>query len=440
MVNRSQLARRCAGVFLATELCFSPRVSELLTAPPHPLELPGVPTPAIGDRASFGELTFAAYLAHSAISPLPLAGQHAVENLLLSQARGGTACFPVWMAQRKRLRASLAEFLGVVEDDVALTPGCTRGITDVALALPWKRGEALLTFEGEFPANVTPWQQAASLAEGKVEMLPLPSPEEEDARERIVASVERAFREPARRVAFLALSAVQFQTGLRMPLEELGPLCERHGVRFLVDGIQGCGVMPFDLPGLRIDAFFGGAHKWMLGLEGAGFLVTGRALFEELQPRTAGWLSHQDGELFLFKGKGHLRYDRPLLAHPRVFEGSTANAAGLVALEAGLDLLRALGPSAIAEHVQRYHDALEPRLVALGFRSLRAKDVQLRSGIVSYRPPDGVDVTSLFARLSSRGVRISIPDGLVRIAPHFANPLDEVEIVADAFQAALRED
>lgn len=426
-------------MFLRAELWFSLLVTELLSEPPHPLELPGVPRPALGDRASFGELVFDAYLAHSAISPLPLAGQRAVETLLQSQARGGTACFPVWMAQRQRLRASLASFLGVGEEDLALTPGCTRGITDVALALPWKKGEALLTFEGEFPANVTPWQQAAALAQGRVEMLPLPSPEDADARARILESVERAFSDPESRVAYLAVSAVQFQTGLRMPLEDLGLLCERHGVRFLVDGIQGCGVLPFDLPRLRIDAFFGGGHKWMLGLEGAGFAVVRAQLFGQLRPRTAGWLSHQDGELFLFKGEGHLRYDRPLLSQPRVFEGSTANAAGLVALEAGLELLRALGPSAISEHVQRYHDALEPQLETLGFRSLRASDPSLRSAIVSYRPPEGVDVTSLFGRLSARGVRISIPDGLVRIAPHFANSLSEIEGVTDAFVTALRQ-
>jgi hypothetical protein len=32
---------------------------------------------------------------------------------------------------------------------------------------------------------------------------------------------------------------------------------------------------------------------------------------------------------------------------------------------------------------------------------------------------------------------ISIPDGRVRLAPHFANSLDEVDLVAEAFREVL---
>src|SRR5690606_21187593 len=113
----------------------------------------------------------------------------------------------------------------------------------------------------------------------------------------------------------------------------------------------------------------------------------------ELSPLTAGWLSYPGAENFLFKGPGHLRYDDQLRQTPRVFEGSTASVAGFAALEAGVSIINHLGQAAIFEHITRYHDIVERKLVELGLTSLRATDPNLRSGILSFRPPVGIDVT-----------------------------------------------
>src|SRR5690606_20233801 len=122
---------------------------------------------------------------------------------------------------------------------------------------------------------------------------------------------------------------------------------------------------------------------------------------------------------------------------PRVFEGSTASVAGFAALEAGVSIINHLGQAAIFEHITRYHDIVERKLVELGLTSLRATDPNLRSGILSFRPPVGIDVTILLNELRQRGVHISIPDGLIRLAPHFSNSLDEVSLVVSAFREAL---
>ena len=402
-----------------------------------PLE--GVPAPELGSRALFPSLEFEAYLAHAAISPANLAVQRAVASCTESVAQLGTGAFPLWMAQRQRLRELVARLLNAASSDVTLSPGCTRGIADVALALPWRRGETLLSFVGEFPANIVPFQQAKDLYKGGLRLLPLADPRDADARTKLVAQVREAIQTaPATSpVRYLAVSAVQFQSGLAMPLADLSQLCQEHGVFLLVDAIQGCGVVPYDLHSLEIDAFFVGAHKWLLGLEGAGFFVTRAEFRERLRPRTAGWLSYQDSELFLFSGAGHLRYDRPLLDDGRMFEGSTANAAGFAALEAGLAICEKLGPQAIFGHVQRYHDAIEPELADRGFVSLRAVDPSLRSCSLSFVPPMDVEVGALAKELRQRKVMISIPDGLVRIAPHFSNSLGEVPGLLAAFDEAL---
>lgn len=407
----------------------------LSATPPRPLELAGV-TPELGSRALFPDLGFGVYLGHAAISPLSIVGRRMVESCLADVARSGVGSFPIWDAQRDRLRSSLAELIGAEAEQVALTAGTTRGVTDIALSLALSRGDEIVTYHGEFPANVTPWLLTAQGSGARVRFLSRPDLSSSDPSARILEETAGALRAGARTVA---VSAVQFQTGFFMPLRELGQLCRSHGARLFVDAIQALGVTSLDVDELGIDALVGGAHKWLLGLEGAGLLYVRPEFRAELEPKTAGWLSHEDAEAFLFRGKNHLSYERPLKSSARVFEGSSANAAGFAALEAGVDICRALGPGAIFEHAQRYNDALEPLVEARGFRSLRSKKASERSCILAFELPDGLDLPALALGFRQKGIVVSSPDGHLRFAPHFSNHLDEIPRLVGALDEILKE-
>lgn len=413
--------------------------SEVRSAP-HPLTLAGLPLPRLGSRELFPGLSCDVYLAHAAISPACSLVERVTSECMGTVAELGVASFPIYSEQRERLRGSLATLLKVPASNLALSAGCTRGITDLALALPWKAGDLLLTFEGEFPANVIPWQLAARTHGADVAFLPLPSSRDPNCIGETLETLRRAFdaaSERRVRIPWVAVSAVQFQSGLRMPLLEISQICREKGARLFVDGIQACGVVPLDLKALGVDAFFGGAHKWLLGLEGAGYSYFSDELMEQLRPLTAGWLSYENGDHFLFRGKDHLRYDRPLLNDARVFEGSTANSLGFVALEVGVELSQHLTVEAIFRHVQSYHDAVEACFTDTGFVSLRPINPELRSGILSFVPPSGILAPDLAAELKKRGVVVSLPDGMIRLSPHFANNLEEVALVGRALEGAL---
>ncbi len=391
--------------------------------------------PALGSRSLFPDLEARAYLAYAAISPPSILVREAVTRIVSDYAARGVVSLPTWAAQRQGLKRLVGDLLGAEGEDIALTSGTTRGICDLAFSLPWGEGDRILLFEGEFPANVTPWQQAARAFGVDVRFLPLPEPEREaDLDAFILGRLEDALREGVRLVA---VSAVQFQTGLRMPLAAMARLCHDHDAEFAVDAIQACGVVPVDVKESVIDYLVCGAHKWMLGMEGAGFLYVRPGLSERLVPRLAGWLSHEDGEKFLFEGKNRLRYDRPFKASVDVFEGSTCNAVGLAALEASAALLLELGIPAIFEHVTRYLDELELGLSARGFRTLRARDPRYRSGILAVDAPPGSDNLKLAGALRQAGVIVSVPDGFLRFAPHFPNAVSEVEEVLAAIDSAL---
>jgi selenocysteine lyase/cysteine desulfurase len=387
---------------------------------------------ALGDRSLYPDLQAKAYLAYAATAPVSSAVKAVVNQVLDSYASQGNVAFFLWVEQRERLRKKLGQLIGAAEQDIALTSGTTRGISDLALCLPWQAGERIVLFEGEFPANVSPWQRAAELFGLSIDFVPMARAVEDEGS--VLEPLARLLERGARLVA---VSAVQFQTGLRMPLERIAQLCQHHGAELCVDAIQACGAVPLDVSALGIDYLACGAHKWLLGPEGVGFVFARPERAKALIPRTAGWLSHEDGTRFLFAGPNQLRYDRPIKQTLQMLEGGSSSTLGFAALEAAIDPLLALTPTAILAHLGRYHDALEPGFIERGFRSCRCATVDGRSGILSFQPPPGLSATDLVMQLRLRGVFASMPDGLLRLAPHFPNALSEIETVLAALDEAL---
>lgn len=391
-----------------------------------------LPAPRIGDRSAFPDLEARAYLNHAAVSASSVYVQHAVRDALAVYGAKGVAAVKPFVDQRERLRVKLGRLLNCTPADIAFTTGTTAGLLQVALCLDWRPGDRVLLFRGEFPANVTPWQRAAELF--GLELVWLDADEYRTAPDDALEKLDRLLET---RVRLVAISAVQFQTGLRMPLEVVGQLCEKHDAELCVDAIQGCGALPIDVRAMHADFVACGAHKWMMGCEGAGFLYVRPERAGELVPRTAGWLSHEDGMRFLFEGAGHLRYDRPIKSRASFMEGGAANALGFVALEAALDAIQSCGVPAVFEHISGYLDEVEPALKERGFTSLRSERPEARSATLSVLPPDGVDVIELHAALGERGIACTIPDGKLRFAPHWPNPRAEIPVVLDAIDEAL---
>jgi len=389
--------------------------------------------PRLGRRDGFyDDLEIVAYLNHAAMTPPSRPVRAAMVSAAEAHARRGLGAIATWRGQRAQLREDLAELIGAESaDQIALAPNTSTAVVHLALSMSWCPGDVVLLGEGEFPANVTPWQRVAETFDLRLVYLPAPRAEAFDAWWAAFAeALER------HRPRIFAVSAVQFQTGLRMPLRRMSKACRDVGTELFVDAIQACGVVPVDVSG--VDYLVAGGHKWLTGPEGTGFLYVDPERMTSLVPRVAGWLSHEDPLAFLIRGAGHLHHDRPLRRRVDAFELGTPNTMGAAGLGVAVQTILALDVTRIYAHVQAYLDRLERELLDLGFRSLRAREPELRSGALSLLPPDGVDLVTLARAIDRRVVSCGTPDGLLRFAPHWPNDLEaELGSVLFAIEAAL---
>lgn len=388
----------------------------------------------IGRRTLFPDLSARAYLAHAAVSPPSLAVVTKVSEWLARYATHGAAAAISAAELRTQLRAQLAQLLSAAPDDIGFVQGTTAGVIHLARSIPFRAGERIVAFHGEFPANVTPWQQVAADKQLELSLLSL-APYLRSAEE----GLAQLRQELERGVRLVAVSAVQFQTGLRMPLREMADLCHAHGAELFVDAIQALGVVPCDVRALDVDYLVAGGHKFLMGLEGAGVIYVRPASMQRLLLGLGGWTGHQEAFSFLHGEPNLLRYDRPLARKASFSEQGAISILSCAGLSASLELLLALGVEGIFAHVTQYLDLLEPRLQALGFSSMRCPDVARRSASLCVRPPLGHRAGDIARALGERGVAVSTPDGFVRFAPHWPNSLGEIPWIESAVQSALEQ-
>ncbi len=386
--------------------------------------------PALGSRALFPDLQARAYLNHAAVSPPSAPVQAAVAACTLNYGRLGVGAIHDAIEQRDVLKTLVAELLGCRAADLAITGSTNRGLIDLSCCIPFAPMDRILCFDGEFPANITPWMRAAAATGATVERLPQAGLSDDEVLAHVEAALERG---PVR---LIAASVVQFSTGRVMPIERMAALAHAHGAELCVDAIQALGVMPLDVMALDVDYLATGAHKWLMGLEGTGFVYAAPRCLSNLQPRVAGWLSHENPVAFLLEGPGHLDYDRPIRTRIDFLEGHSMSALGAVAVEAGIRLIQELGVRRIQAHVRQYNDALETGLIARGFTSLRTPGSG--SGTLSVLPPAGQSAVDWTRRFNESGISMSGPDGKLRFSPHWPNALSEVPEVLSVVDAVVR--
>lgn len=406
-----------------------------MTAPPAPTLASPPALAQLGDRQLFPQLQAQSYLNHAAVSPPSAPVQRALLSTLEAYAQRGMGAVAAALAQRQQLRERVARLFGGQPDHWAFLSNTTAALNAIALSFPWRAGDRVLLLEGDFPTNVSPWLAAAQREQ--LEPRWLKAQHFEGPHGADLAPLEAELR---RGVRLVTLSLVRFQTGTRLPIEEISALCQRYGAQLCVDAIQAAGAVPFNLE--AADYLACGGHKWLMGLEGTALLYVRPERISALRPSPVGWLSHQDAVSFL-QEPDRMRYDRPLREDTRVFEGGAGNAVGLSALNASLDLIEQLGVPSIFAHIQDYLDRLEPLLEAHGFLSLRSADPARRSGILTVRPQPSVHgpratLTAIAQGMAQHGVAISTPDGQLRFAPHWPNNVAELSVIEEALDHTLR--
>ena len=337
------------------------------------------------------------YLNHAAVAPLSKPAADAMRWLVEDNELHGSLHYPQWLAAYKALRQGAATLINASPAEIAIVKNTSEGIATIANGFDWKPGDRCVIFDEEFPANYYPWRRLAPRGV-ETEVLSV-----HDPLERIEASVKGA--------RLLAISFVQYLSGYRAPIEQIGEICARRGCFFFVDAIQGLGAFPLDVEKCRIGALAADGHKWLLGPEGCGILYVRQAWQDRIDPVEVGYTNVADPTNYAERTE-RLRPDAAR------YEPGTLNTAGIFGLRASIDLLIEAGVERIGPQLLALTDQIAAGARERGYEIMLQGDSETGSGIISIRHPR-IPAGALFSTLTERRIVTSPRGGWLRLSPHF---------------------
>jgi len=377
------------------------------------------------DRNDFPGLREYIYLNSAAVGLLPQQTIAAIKEYLESERIYGNILWSEWEQRLDELRVLISRLIhSKSHEEIAFTQNTSAGLNIVANGIKWKKGENIVINDMEFPANIYPWQNQAKkhgldirIAKSNNGKVP-------------VEEYEKLIDDNTRVVA---VSWVEFQNGFTHNLSEIAELSHEHGAYFVVDGIQGLGMLTLDVQKENVDFFACGGSKWLISPIGTGFLYIKREYLEELDVTFAGWRSHKDPDSFSYA------WFEPAKNAKR-FDGGSPNVIGAVGMNASINYLLNHNPQRVQEYDLYLAYYLVERLNELENIKILSplnENGNPKSSIISFATT-AKNIEKIHTNLKDHKIITSLRLGAIRVSIHLYNSRDDIDVLTEMLKTQLR--
>ena len=351
------------------------------------------------------------HLNHAGVAPWPQSTARAVAEFADDNVRHGTEHISKWEQIESELRQACQQLIQAEDTgDIALVKNTSEGLSIVAYGIPWQSHDNIVFASQEFPSNRVLWQSLQSRFGVEARCADLyQSREPEDA----------LFNEVDRHTRLISVSAVQYDTGLRMDLGKISDFCKSRKILLCVDAIQALGATPFDLASTPADFVMADSHKWLLGPEGIGLFYCNPEVRDQLHLNQFGWHMLENSSDF------ESREWKPA-ADARRFECGSLSYLGIHAMHASLKLLFDTGITNIHHMISSNISYIYEKSMEKGLNVISSMDRVRRSGILTLQRP-GIDNRELFRFLLNSGVLCAYRCKGIRFSPHFYTNRDDID-------------
>jgi cysteine desulfurase/selenocysteine lyase len=363
-----------------------------------------------------------AYLhnAGAALMPAPVVAAMK-EHIDLESEIGGYAAADREARRLESVYGSVARLLNAAPDEIALMENATVAWQMAFYALPFSKGDRILTAEAEYAANYVAFLQVANRTGVAIDVVPSDASGELD-----VDALERMIDE---RVKLIAITWVPTNGGLVNPAAAVGKIARAHGIPYLLDACQAVGQMVVDVEAIGCDMLSGTGRKFLRGPRGTGFLYVGRKMLQRLEPPmidhfAAPWVS---------RDAFRLRDDA------RRFETWENNYAARLGLGAAVDYALDIGIGPIERRCRMLADRLRGGLASI--RGIRVRDLGRAPGAIVSFTVEGYEAEAVVSDAAAAGITIGASDPsstridaeirslppVVRASPHYYNTDAEID-------------
>ena len=364
------------------------------------------------------------YLNNASVSVMPKISIEAMKQFLINYSEMGpdspeSEVFikELWEKTRKAVS-------GIVKchpDEIIITQSVTDGINIVANGMKFDNDSNVVIRGGEHEhhANYFPWLKLGE----KIDVRNLPVDENGGFQN---SDLKKSLD---KRTKLVALSHGLYNSGLILPVKEIGKELQKENIPYFLDTAQTVGCIgEFDFAETGCDFMSFNGSKWLCGPMGTGVFYCKQESSDLLEPLSIG------GESADSTKNGDLTYKEL----PDRFQTGFRNYVGLVGMESSVTFLQNLGLDNIRKHIIKLSNLFIDEIGKIPESRIFGPENEIqRTSIVSFHIGKK-DPEEIVSALAGKGIIIAKREiyekPILRISPHVFNTKDEILELVDELQ------
>ena len=356
------------------------------------------------------------YLNNASVSVMPKTSIQAMNNFLVSYSEMGPDSpeSEVFIKELwEKTRTSIAKVVKCHPDEMIITQSVTDGINIVANGMKFDNDSNIVIRGGEHEhhANYFPWLKLGE----RIDVRSLPVNDNGGFE---FSDLKKILDEKTKLVA---LSHGLYNSGLILPVKEIGKELQKENVPYFLDTAQTVGCIgEFDFADTGCDFMSFNGSKWLCGPMGTGVFYCKRESSDLLEPPNIG------GETAETNENGELTYK----GLPDRFQAGFRNYVGLAGMESSVTFLQNLGWNNIRNHIISLSNLFIDEIGKIPESKVFCpEDESERTSIVSFEIAKQ-DPEKIVSELAQKGIIVAKREiyekPVLRISPHIYNTKDEI--------------
>jgi cysteine desulfurase / selenocysteine lyase len=371
------------------------------------------------------------FLDAACVSLIPQTAKQEIENFLQMAlecpARDASFHHIAMDTWRQKTVLETAKLFNVEENRIALVESTTHGLNIAASCIPFEENDEILIIDTEFLQVAIPFSKKEEQHQLKIVAV-------EGSQDKSV-DLPMLLEKVSKKTKAICISSVQWCSGYRFSMQELGDFCRERGIWLIVDAVHEAGVLSIDATKRYADFLITGGHKWLNAPFGCGIMIlSSRAL--QLSPTSYGYLALEEptggwGAFFQDPTQTPFRqYNYPKTAKQFEISG-TSNYPGAIGLRETIKIVNQLSVSKVEEYVLSLGQFLQKELTKLNFKIVSSKDPKHQSAITVFRAFDDPDkdrmlLEKLLDEKIFASIRYTANRGGIRISTHYYNNQEDI--------------
>lgn len=356
------------------------------------------------------------YLNNASVSVMPKTSIEKMKQFLIDYSEMGPDSPESEIFIKKlweKTRTSIAKVVKCNPDEIIITQSVTDGINNVANGMKFEDNSNIVIRGGEHEhhANYFPWLKL----EKKIDVRSLPINENGE----FLNSDLRKLLD--KKTKLVALSHGLYNSGLILPVKEIGKELQKENIPYFLDTAQTVGCIgEFDFADTGCDFMSFNGSKWLCGPMGTGIFYCKRESSDLLEPLNIG------GESAETNKDGNLSYKEL----PDRFQTGFRNYVGLAGMESSVTFLQNLGWNNIRNHIINLSNLFIDEIGKISeSKVFGPEDESDRTSIVSFEIKKN-DPEKIVSKLAEKGIIIAKREiyekPILRISPHIYNTKEEI--------------